>query len=216
MYNIFLHPLRSFPGPLSARATLLTWQRVQFKGKPHLWLNEMHRKYGPVFRYAPNELSFIDSQVWKDVYGHRATAFQKEKMFYGPDIFGHPPGLIRADDVSHARQRKLVSHAFSDKALREQETLLKGYVELLVKKLKEATAKNEEGKVDMMSWYNFTTFDIMADLTFGEPLKLLEGSAYSRKKTQKADTILRNLLIVRPQPGSEPCLIVLKSSCLPI
>ena len=31
----------------------------------------------------------------------------------------------------------------------------------------------------MVDWFNFTTFDIMADLTFGEPLELLEGSMYT-------------------------------------
>lgn len=128
-------------------------------------------------RIAPNELSFIEAQVWKDVYGHRATAFMKDKEFYGPDSFGSPVGIIRADNVAHARQRKLVSHAFSDKALREQEQLLKGYAALLVRKLNEAIKKDD--KVDIMSWYNFTTFDIMADLTFGEPLKLLEESTYT-------------------------------------
>lgn len=128
-------------------------------------------------RYAPNELSFIEADVWKDAYGHRASSFQKSKEFYGPDYFGSPPGLFRADNVAHARQRKLVSHAFSDKALREQEDLLKGYARLLVKKLTETVAK--DGQVDIVSWYNFTTFDIMADLTFGEPLQLLEGSQYT-------------------------------------
>jgi cytochrome P450 len=84
---------------------------------------------------------------------------------------------MRADNVAHARQRKLVSHAFSDKALREQESLLKGYADLLIEKLKERCNKDE--KIDMVKWYNFTTFDIMADLTFGEPLQLLHESEYT-------------------------------------
>ena len=97
--------------------------------------------------------------MWKDVYGHRATSsFQKTKEFYGPDALGDPPGLIRADDASHARQRKLVSHAFSDKALKDQELLLKRHVMLLVEKLQELAAANKD--VNMVDWYNFTTFDV--------------------------------------------------------
>lgn len=141
------------------------------------WIHELHQKYGPVVRYAPNELSFIDPGIWKDVYGHRATDFTKQYAFYGSDPFGHPPGLIRSDNIAHARQRKLVSHAFSDKALRDQEQILKGYARLLISKLKETVAR--DGKADLVNWYNFTTFDIMADLTFGEPLKLLQDSEYS-------------------------------------
>ena len=98
-------------------------------------------------------------------------------MLYGSDGYGSPPGLIRSDNTAHARQRKLVNHAFSDKALIEQEDLFRGYVELLVAKLKEVGARG--AKADIVKWYNFTTFDIMADLTFGEPLNLLQESEYT-------------------------------------
>lgn len=135
-YNIHLHPLRSYPGPVSARATVIIYQRQILKGYSHLWLQGLHKQYGPVVRIAPNELSFIEPEVWKDVYGHRASAFVKTAEFYGPDAHGSPPGIIRADNESHARQRKTVSHAFSDKALKDQEQLLKGYVGLLVEKLR--------------------------------------------------------------------------------
>ncbi|KAJ4347282.1 uncharacterized protein N0V89_011222 [Didymosphaeria variabile] len=177
LYNLFLHPLRSFPGPLSSRATILASQRQIVKGSFPFWLNDLHLKYGPIVRYAPDELSTIDSRVWKDVYGHRTTnQFTKQKDFYGPDQYGNPAGLIRADNAGHARQRKLVSHAFSDKALKEQELILKGYVKLLVEQLTKAS--KQHGEVDMVRFYNYTTFDIMADLTFGEPLGLLQESKY--------------------------------------
>ncbi|KAF2676351.1 benzoate 4-monooxygenase cytochrome P450 [Lentithecium fluviatile CBS 122367] len=176
-YNLFLHPLRSYPGPIIGRATALYSDKATISGNLPQLLHHLHLKYGPVVRITPNELSFIDADVWKDVYGHHATAFEKDKMFYGPDSYGTPAGIIRADNAAHARQRKLVSHAFSDKALRDQEALLKGYAELLVTKLKELGAKGM--KTDLVKWYNFTTFDIMGDLAFGEPLKLLEDAKYT-------------------------------------
>ena len=36
----------------------------------------------------------------------------------------------------HARHRKLISHAFSDAALREQESMIKNHVDLLIQQLK--------------------------------------------------------------------------------
>jgi cytochrome P450 len=161
-YNIFLHPLRSFPGPFLGRATLIEYQRQLLKGYNHLWIQSLHKKYGPVVRISPNVLSFIEPEVWKDVYGHKATSFTKDvQYFYGPDAYGNPPGLIRADNVNHARQRKLVSHAFSDKALKEQEHLLKGYVNTMVDQLKKISTVKDGDKIDLVKWYNFTTFDIM-------------------------------------------------------
>ncbi|KAF3031157.1 hypothetical protein E8E12_000776 [Didymella heteroderae] len=176
LYNIYLHPLRSYPGPLIARASFLPYQCNLLRGRPHLWIQDLHKRYGRIVRLSPNELSFIQPEVWKDVYGHRASAFTKSYTFYGPDAYGNPPGILRADNVSHARQRKTVSHAFSDKALKDQEELLKGHVSLLIEKLKGVAAG--QLRTNIVEWYNFTTFDIMADLTFGESLHQLTDSAY--------------------------------------
>lgn len=160
LFNLFLHANRSFPGPALARATAIEFHWRTLQGTVHTWITNLHAQYGPVVRFAPNELSFIDPGVWKDVYGHRATSFTKDMEFYGPDLLGNPPGLLRADNINHARQRKLVSHAFSDKALQEQEHMLKGHVGLLIEKLKEVAVKN--GNVNIVDWYNFTTFDVLS------------------------------------------------------
>lgn len=74
--------------------------------------------------------------------------------------------------------RRSLSHAFSDKALRAQEPIVQKYVDLLVQRLHENSSK--DGPIDMISWYNYTTFDIIADLTFGEPLYCLRDSNYHR------------------------------------
>jgi cytochrome P450 len=102
-----------------------------------------------------------------------------------------------------------VSHAFSDKALHEQEQLLKGYAVLLATQLKKV-AKDGVPQ-NMVRWYNFTTFDIMADLTFGEPLKLLDGNEY----TPWVEAIFANIKMVsfvavlREWPGFQTILSAL-------
>lgn len=162
-YNLFLHPLRSYPGPLIARATIIPQHWKALNANHHYWIRDLHNKHGPVVRIAPNELSFIDPEAWKDAYGHR-SGFAKDANFYGPDLYGHPYSIIRADDINHARQRKLISHAFSDKALKEQDPLLKKHISLLIERLKDFAEGKKEGQPELVSWYNFCTFDIMADL----------------------------------------------------
>ena len=68
---------------------------------------------------------------------------------------------IAADQADHTRIRKLFAHAFSDTALLEQEPILTHYFDLLVKKLNEQVDGPTRGRVDMMAYYNFTTFDII-------------------------------------------------------
>lgn len=147
-------------------------------------VHEMHKKYGEYVRVSPNEISTISPEAWKDVYGFRRNGrggFDKDTIrFYRKDPIGNgATSMISENDENHARQRRIFAHAFSDRALREQEPLLKYYTDLLVEKLKDASGGNPAKGVDVVSFFNFTTFDIMADLTFGEPLHLLDNMAFN-------------------------------------
>jgi hypothetical protein len=69
-----------------------------------------------------------------------------------------------------------MAHGFSEKAMRDQELLMRKYVDLLLEKLHGFC---KEGKPVVLSdWYNYTTFDIIGDLAFGEPFDCLAGSNY--------------------------------------
>ena len=56
--------------------------------------------------------------------------------------------------MAHARQRKMISHAFSDKALRSQEQLLKGYAGLLIEKLRDVATGDL--RTNIVEWCKFT------------------------------------------------------------
>jgi len=72
-----------------------------------------------------------------------------------------------------------MAHAFSDRALREQESLLHTYADLLVQKIRKQLVECEESKViDLVRWYNYTTFDLIGDLSFGEPFNCLRDDQY--------------------------------------
>ena len=57
--------------------------------------------------------------------------------------------------------RRLYAHAFTDTALLEQAPLLTHYFNRLISKLKQKIDGHEHGRVDIMAFYNFTTFDII-------------------------------------------------------
>lgn len=82
---------------------------------------------------------------------------------------------IAANDVDHTRQRRLLNHAFSEAALREQEPLMNKYFDLLIQKLYEKIDGPTNGKVNIMRWFNFITFDMIGDLCFGEDFGALAG-----------------------------------------
>lgn len=183
IYKVYFHPLSKYPGPKFAAASRIPTAWHMVRGNNIRWVASLHKKYGDVVRTGPDELSYINAQGWKDIYGHRIRG--KALFPKNPRFFPKPPNgvdsLVAANAEPHTRARRIFSHAFSDKALREQEPLFQKYVDLLLQKLKEMVQGDpqHEHVFDMVNMYNFTTFDVMADLTFGESLQLLENSDYS-------------------------------------
>ncbi|CRL23879.1 Cytochrome P450 [Penicillium camemberti] len=178
LYNVYFHPLAKYPGPKSMAATRLPYIRLILSGQIAHRTKALHQQYGNVVRIAPDELSFTDGEAWKPIYGTRVGHGQKPKdyRFYAPTVEG-APGIIESNDIDHSRFRRLLSHAFSDSLLRGQEPIIKGYADLLIQRLHE-NIKSGTGTVDMLAWYNFTTFDIIGDLAFGEPFGCLRNSEY--------------------------------------
>ena len=84
--------------------------------------------------------------------------------------------MINANEADHSRQKRLLSHAFSERALRDQEPLIVSYIDLFIRRLRGYAGREE--KVNLEEWLNFLTFDIVGDLAFSAPFGCLEGSGY--------------------------------------
>lgn len=85
--------------------------------------------------------------------------------------------IVTANDADHSRIRRLLSHAFSDKALREQEPIIRLHIDNLMAGLRKQ-CDEFGGKADLTKWFNWTTFDIVSDLAFGEPFHCLKETTY--------------------------------------
>jgi Cytochrome P450 len=62
----------------------------------------------------------------------------------------------------------MLSHAFSEAALLEQEPLLTKHFDLLTTQFSKQIDGPNRGIVDLTQWYAYETFDIIGDLTFGQ------------------------------------------------
>ncbi|GME30911.1 Cytochrome p450 protein [Neofusicoccum parvum] len=181
IYNIYLHPLSKLPGSKLVAANNFTYWYFSLRGDIVGWSQRQHEKYGEVVRLGSNKVSYIDPQAWKDIFGHRVRGKlenSKDPALYVPWGNGQYNILTTHDTEEHGRFRKIFSNAFSDKSLRLQEPLIRKYVDELIVNLKRA-ARDSSNVQDLVKWYNCATFDIIADLVFGEPLGLLDNSELS-------------------------------------
>lgn len=132
-------------------------------------------------RVGPNELHFNCLEAWDDIYGQKPgrPVFQKDPMhIIAMEPIPGAANLTVADDVTHIRQRRALAYAFSQKALVEQESILQFYV---IKFIEKVTMFGSKG-FNIIDWFNFTTFNNIGDLTFGEPFGCLDDGRTSTKQ----------------------------------
>lgn len=92
IYNVYFHPLRSFPGPKLWAASFVPSTKHALAGRLPFAIKELHDQYGEVVRIRPNTLSYDSAQAWEDIYGHikgaKTKTFQKDYEFYGETVSG--------------------------------------------------------------------------------------------------------------------------------
>jgi len=177
IYALYLSPLSRFPGPKLWAISRIPGQLSVLQGRNHLDILALHERYGPVVRISPNELAFNTPQAFRDIYGARpGGCFAKDRSHYLPPANGVDHLVCAVDNAVHTRQRRLLAHAFSERALRDQEGLIRGYVDTMIGKLRAHITKGHSPRVDINNWMNYTTFDITGDLMFGESFDCLKDS----------------------------------------
>ncbi|ROW15980.1 hypothetical protein VPNG_02629 [Cytospora leucostoma] len=172
-YNAFLHPLAKVPGPWYCRVSKLPWDYWQWTGRLPQHTARVHAKFGEVVRIGPNELSFANQEAWNDIF---AKVPGKEQWPRHPRRVPQgkngPQSIMNTAGTYHARFRRLLNHAFSEKGLQEQQGLITKYIDLFIKEL-DSFAHTQE-TVNITDWLVMVGFDVISDLGWSEPFNCVE------------------------------------------
>lgn len=172
LYRIFAHPLAHIPGPKLAKITGL-WRSYHLAtGQWHEKILQIHDQYGAVVRIAPDELTIVDENAAKLLYGHGHNG-DKTEWYDTWQIPGTAPGLFAERNRKlHAFLRKRVSSAYSMSAILSFEPYIQDCLDLLMVKLKKYADLGQV--VDMSFWTNAFAFDVVGELGYGAALGGLE------------------------------------------
>ncbi|KAF8155951.1 cytochrome P450 monooxygenase [Crassisporium funariophilum] len=190
-YLLDPHGIRKYPGPFIAKFSDAWLGLVSKNGHRSEVVHEMHLKYGPFVRLAPNHVSIAEPDALAVVYAHGNGALKSE--FYDAFVSIKRGVFNTRDRHEHARKRKIVSHIFSQKSVVEFEPQIRLYVGMFIKQwdrlfdlaLKglsgpegESGWKGEGGRLwlDCLPWANYLAFDIVGDLAFGAPFGMIEAA----------------------------------------
>ncbi|GAA5825132.1 hypothetical protein JCM10212_000352 [Sporobolomyces blumeae] len=180
-----LSGLRKYPGPFWAGFTRLWLAKQARIGKRSVIVDQEHKKHGKFVRIGPNEISIADPKALPIVYNFNGSL---KADFYDAFVASPVRGLFNTRNrAEHTRKRKIVSHTFAPKSVREFEPYIASTIRVLLKKwdeLCEKARKNPSGGslkgyavLDFLDWANAFAFDTIGDLAFGAPFGMLERDA---------------------------------------
>jgi len=204
-YLLDPHGIRLYPGPFLARFSDLWLGWVSKQGHRSEVVHDMHLKYGPFVRIAPNHVSIAEPDALSIIYAHGNGALKS--TFYDAFVSIKRGVFSTRDRNDHTRKRKIVSHIFSQKSVVEFEPHIRQYVGTFIRqwdRLFTAALKGESGTegeggwrgaegrlwLDCLPWANYLAFDIVGDLAFGAPFGMLEACKDSAVVPQNQQDVM--------------------------
>ncbi|KAL1843206.1 hypothetical protein VTJ49DRAFT_2757 [Mycothermus thermophilus] len=171
LYRRYASPLRKYPGPFLASISRLWKVFSTASGRTHLDHIALHRKYGPVVRIAPNEVSVSSPEAARMLLS-AGKRFYKTP-FYGvfpppenPDIFTET-----REDV-HAMKKRVANVPYSMAAMQQLSPFINDTIELFMKKIEEHIA-GDKGVFDLGDYLHYFAFDVLGEVAFSRSFGFL-------------------------------------------
>jgi len=205
-YIVDPYKARKYPGPFLAKFSDAWLGWVSKKGHRSEVVHNLHKKYGPIVRLAPNHVSIADPDALNTIYAHGNGALKSE--FYDAFVSIRRGVFNTRDRAEHSRKRKIVSHIFSQKSVVEFEPQIRLYVNMFIQqwdRLCDLSMKGMSGPegegwygeggrlwLDCLPWANYLAFDIVGDLAFGAPFGMLEAAKDSALVPKNPDNVMNS------------------------
>jgi cytochrome P450 len=133
-----------------------------------------------VFRYTPDSVVFNTPEGYKEIFGLHGNV-KKTESYYR--VWPHNVKITNTwnvtDPSAHARKRRVLNHAFSDRALRGAEPLvhknLDRWLDLMGEQIKPGSEWSTP--LNMADEVNYLVFDILGDLCFGKSFDMKEPNS---------------------------------------
>ncbi|EJC97665.1 cytochrome P450 monooxygenase [Fomitiporia mediterranea MF3/22] len=178
-------------GPSLARFSDAWLGWVVANGRQSEVVHEMHKKFGPVVRLAPNHVSISDPGALHVIYGHGSGLLKSG--YYEPFTAVRPSIFSTRSREVHSKKRKIISHVFSQKSVLEFEPFVHLHLAELFEHWDKMCDGGKEGLsgteseggwkrrggqawFDIMPWFNYLAFDIIGDLAFGSPFGMVRNA----------------------------------------
>lgn len=131
---------------------------------------------GPTFRYRPDSVLVNTPTAYRALFGPKGNI--KKGLYY--EVWPRNVNALTTWNSTslevHGRKRRVLNHAFSEKALRSAEPFVISnadrWCEVIAGEIDETTGWSTS--LNMADWVNYLVFDILGDLCFGKSFDMKE------------------------------------------
>ncbi|KAI1809550.1 cytochrome P450 family protein [Poronia punctata] len=164
VYQCYFSPLAVFPGPVAAKLTKAWRARLLYNGYWHRDLPELHKRYGPVVRIGPDELSIGDPEAFRTIYrvNNAFTKPHSHALLKGTRSFDL---VNEQDEKLHGIQRRLVARPYSMESMRRLEPHMDELLDMMLRRFDEAAMSRQA--IDLGYWIQLFAFDVIGAVSFG-------------------------------------------------
>lgn len=176
VYRCLFHPLAGIPGPFLPSVTrLYIWYWNVIKdGKFYLQLDELHARYGPVVRIAPNEIHLADPDNYDKIYSVGGR-FYKDPGFY--DALNVPVAFTAISNEEHRRRRAPLNHFFSRRAVLDLEDIVQEKAAKLCRRVRKDLDAGQPA--DLRSGLRAVSIDVLTEYAFADCWDHLDAPDYN-------------------------------------
>jgi len=169
----FAHPLAKYPGPVVASLTALWSAYLAYRGDWQVVMDRLHKKYGPIVRIAPNEVSISAPAAMKVIYSITG-GFSKSDFYEVFRIPTDPPSLFTdLDEARHTERRRHVGSAYIMSSLLKLEPHVQIIISRFVLQLDKLFVATGE-VANMSTWFYRLAYDVTGQLAVGRSFNAIE------------------------------------------
>ncbi|KAL9112102.1 MAG: hypothetical protein Q9227_003479 [Pyrenula ochraceoflavens] len=150
-YQRYLSSLSGVPGPFLASFTSLWIANAYRRQDFHHYAIDLHKKYGPIVRVAPDGISVGDPGAIKIIY-------EQLQGKSNPNLLG------LMNEKWHKELRRLIDPIYALKSIRESEMLMDEPIEFFAEQMR----RKARNAVDIIEWMNVLATDIISAAFYGK------------------------------------------------
>jgi len=165
IYRRFFHPLAGIPGPFIPSVTrfYIWYWNVLKDGQFYRRLDELHARYGPVVRIAPNEVHLADPDNYDKIY-NIGGRFYKDPTFYG--ALNVSVAFTAISNEEHRRRRAPLNNFFSRRAVFDLEDIVQEKAAKLCRRVRDALDAGKQA--DLRSGLRAVSIDVLTEYAFAD------------------------------------------------